>query len=106
MYLMKKKANLSNIIPKEKLENNIYISDAIHKTKIELSETGTKAAAVTAFIISEASGIPKKYDFVSIEFNRPFIYIIRDKITKEIIFFGAVYEPNIWQGSTCTEGGY
>lgn len=101
-----KKANLSNIIPKEKLENNIYISDAIHKTKIELSETGTKAAAVTAFIISEASGIPKKYDFVSIEFNRPFIYIIRDKITKEIIFFGAVYEPNIWQGSTCTEGGY
>ena len=29
------------------------------------------------------------------------MYIIRDKKSKEILFFGTVYEPNKWEGSTC-----
>lgn len=80
-----------------------YISEAIHKTFIELNETGTKAAAVTYFGIKENSiEMPSDdYKEIKIEFNKPFIYMIRDKSTKQILFFGVVKEPNKWKGSTC-----
>ena len=81
---------------------NLYVEDAIHKTYIDLNEKGTKAAAITYFGMYKNSAIIEdEYDIVSIEFNKPFIYMIRDKNTKEILFFGIVYEPNLWKGSTC-----
>ena len=95
-------ADLSNVIPKDRMSNNIYVGEAIHKTKIELSETGTKAAAVTAFItLDNAMPIREEYETVKIDFNKPFIYMIREKNSKEIIFFGVTYEPNLWNGTTC-----
>lgn len=99
------KASLTNIIKRDNLNklgiNNIYVSDAIHKTYIDLNEEGTKAAAVTYFGIKANAMMPKEYKEVNIDFNRPFIYMIRDNKNKEILFFGVVYEPNIWNGSTC-----
>ena len=88
-------ANLSAMFKKD---NDFYVSEAIHKTHIELDEKGTKAAASTAFVISknDAAG-----DYVSIRFDKPFVYIIRDKKTKEILFFGKVLEPNKWEGNKC-----
>ena len=81
----------------------VYVSTAIHKSYIELSETGTKAAAATFFGMFETSAAPQeqKYKEYKIEFNKPFIYMIRDKSTKQILFFGVVKEPSIWNGSTC-----
>ena len=38
-----------------------------------------------------------------IVFNKPFVYMIRDKESKELLFFGVVYEPSEWKGSTCDE---
>lgn len=102
-------SDLTNIITKENLKkvdskaDNIYVSDAIHKTYIELNEKGTKAAAVTYFGIKEASAaIFDDYKEVKIEFNKPFIYMIRDTENKEILFFGVVQTPNVWNGSTCS----
>jgi len=93
-------ANFSNIISPEIEE--LYVSDAIHKTYIDLNEKGTKAAAVTYFGLDKNSAsYTNKYKDIKIEFNRPFIYMIRDTASKEILFFGTVYEPNIWNGSTC-----
>ena len=88
-------ANLSAMFKKD---NDFYVSEAIHKTHIELDEKGTKAAASTAFVISknDAAG-----DYISIRFDKPFVYIIRDKKTKEILFFGKVLEPNKWEGNKC-----
>ena len=34
-------------------------------------------------------------------FDKPFAYIIRDQKTKEMLFFGVVYEPEKWTGETC-----
>ena len=34
--------------------------------------------------------------------DKPFLYMIRDKESKEVLFFGTVYEPNKWVGSTCS----
>ena len=93
------KANFSKITDEERL----YVSTAIHKTKIELNERGTKAAAVTFFGLDAMGLAPQDYEEINIEFNKPFIYMIREKNTNEILFFGTVYEPNEWKGSTCAD---
>ena len=96
-------ANLEGIITRDKLNGNLYVSEAIHKTHIDLNEKGTKAAAVTYFGLFKSTGIIKEKEVINIKFDRPFVYMIRDKNTKEILFFGVVYEPNKWNGSTCSE---
>lgn len=97
----KEKADFSNIISKN--IESLYVGEAIHKTHIDLNEKGTKAAAVTYFGMFKNTMMPKEKEIVNIEFNKPFIYIIRDKETKEMLFFGTVYAPNEWNGSTCSE---
>lgn len=93
-------ADLSNMIKSD--AENFYVSQAIHKTHIDLNEEGTKAAAVTAFIIDKSSAmIEQEEKIIEIKFDKPFAYIIRDTKTKEILFFGVVYEPVKWEGSTC-----
>ena len=76
----------------------VFISDAKHKTFIEVDENGTKAAAATGMVVSK-NAIESSVE--SITFDKPFAYIIRDQKTKELLFFGVVYEPNKWKGSTC-----
>lgn len=95
-------ADFTNIMNKEDMKTNLYVSDAIHKTYIDLNEKGTKAAAVTYFGLKNYSAMkPEEKETVSIKFNKPFIYMIRDKQTEEMLFFGVVYEPNTWKDSTC-----
>ena len=79
--------------------NDYYVSQAIHKTYIELDEKGTKAAAASGFVISKNAA--EEEEITHIEFNKPFAYIIRDKKSNEILFFGMMYEPNKWEGSNC-----
>ena len=79
---------------------DLYISDAIHKTHIELNETGTKAAAVTYFGM-KANSMVDNDKVINIKFDKPFVYVIRDTESKEMLFFGIVYNPNVWSGSTC-----
>ena len=80
---------------------NLYVGEAIHKTHIDLNEKGTKAAAVTYFGMY-TSGMVMDVKSVDLVFDKPFIYMIRDAATKELLFFGLVYEPNKWEGSTCS----
>ena len=96
-------ANFTKIMPRSAEIPNLYVGEAIHKTHIDLNEKGTKAAAVTYFGVFKSSGISKEKEKVSIVFDKPFIYMIRDHKTNELLFFGTVYEPNEWQGTTCTE---
>ncbi len=92
-------ANFKKMI---EIKENVYVGEAIHKTHIELNEVGTKAAAITYFGMFDASAyIPEESKVINIEFNKPFAYIIRDKVSHEILFFGTVYEPNLWNGTTC-----
>ena len=94
-------ADFSKIIKKGDINGNLYVDEAIHKTKIELNEEGTKAAAVTYFGMKNTAIFEDDYKTIDITFNKPFIYTIRDKNTKEILFFGSVVEPENWQGNTC-----
>ena len=98
-------ADFTNIINKDNMIKsdikNLYVGEAIHKSYIDLNEKGTKAAAVTYFGMFKATAMLEEYETIDIAFNKPFVYMIRDTDTKEILFFGTVYEPNIWKGSTC-----
>ena len=96
-------ADFTNMFERTKDLENIYVGEAIHKTHIELSETGTKAAAVTYFGMFNSTAILDEKEKIYITLNKPFMYIIRDTDTKEMLFFGTVYEPNKWNGSTCKE---
>lgn len=71
---------------------NLYINQVIHKTHIEMTQAGTRAAAVTLVGISEAAVEPKKT--VEVKLDRPFVYYIVDCNTNLPIFMGVVTEIN------------
>jgi len=66
----------------------LFISNVYHKAFIEVTEQGTEAAAATAVVIAKSS-IPAP-SFIA---NRPFIYLIRDRVTGAILFMGRVMDP-------------
>ncbi|MBR3211240.1 MAG: hypothetical protein IKF71_04825 [Bacilli bacterium] len=94
------KADLSNMLEKDQKE---YIGDATHKAVIEFSNDGIKAAAVTMMGGYGSAGeecynsFEHKYkvpeELITLNFNKPYLYIIRDKETGEVWFTGTVYSP-------------
>lgn len=69
---------------------NLYIGDVLHKTHIEMTQAGTRAAAVTAVEILAESAEPKKT--VDVKLDRPFVYYIVDCNTSLPMFMGVVTE--------------
>lgn len=69
-----------------------YIGDVLHKTRLEVDEEGTVAAAVTA-IVAPASAMPRKVENRTLVFDRPFALLLCDTTTRAILFAGVVYEP-------------
>lgn len=65
-------------------DEDLYISSVIHKTYVEVTEEGTKAAAVTAIEFTTTS-MPNYPTFLA---NKPFIFLIREKGTGVILFAG------------------
>ena len=68
-----------------------YISDIIQKTRIELDENGTKAAAVTAVMLDMInSAMPVQKEVKEVHLDRPFAFMIYDEAHDQIIFVGKV----------------
>ena len=65
----------------------------IHKTRIDVNESGTKAAAVTAVVMPGNSG-PDAEPPKTVILDRPFIYAIVDYSTKLPIFIGVLNDIN------------
>ncbi len=84
-------ANFSNMA-----DMDFHVSDALHKANIDFSEEGVKAAAVTVFTIKDNAMI-REEEPEELKFDKPFMYVIRDKKKGEIWFVGAMYEPNSWE---------
>lgn len=78
-------------------KEGLYVSDAIHKANIDFTEKGVKAAAVTVFTMKANAMIGDVNEPEEVRFDKPFIYVIKDKNTNEIWFVGAVFEPNSWE---------
>ena len=67
---------------------NVYVSEMLQKAKIEVSEEGTKAAAVTMGMVKLTSIRPDEPRRVDFHCDHPFIYMIQDNYTGAILFMG------------------
>ena len=67
---------------------NLYIGSVVHKTKVDVDEAGTKAAAASA-ITMRASSMPSP-EAKTVKLNRPFVYAIVDNATNLPVFIGTV----------------
>ncbi|MFP3132450.1 MAG: serpin family protein, partial [Candidatus Nanopusillus sp.] len=86
-------SNLSNIVYSNGSNENLYVSLFKQAAYIENNEEGTKAAAATVTEVGIGAAliiIPKQS---IIKINRPFIFMIIDLRTKEILFIGQVINP-------------
>jgi serpin B len=79
-------ANFSAINP----DNKLYITKVIHKTFIDVSESGTEAAAVTSVGIGLTS---MPLDPPSFYLTRPFLFFIMEEDSGAILFAGKVENP-------------
>ncbi|MCE9574881.1 MAG: serpin family protein [Deltaproteobacteria bacterium] len=68
---------------------DLAISDVVHKAFVAIDETGTEAAAATAVVVGDTSAPVT----VPVAFDRPFLFLIRDRPTGEILFIGRVVDP-------------
>ena len=89
-----KDADLSNMV-----KGPASLNKAIHKANIEFSNDGIKAGAITAMGGAGAATGGFEYLFkvpveeIDLDFNKPYMYIIRDKSSGEVWFAGSVYQP-------------
>ncbi|KAL1781205.1 serpin E3 [Sigmodon hispidus] len=77
------KANLKGISG----QDGFYVSEAIHKAKMELSEEGTKSSAATAVLLLRRSRTP------AFKADRPFIFLLREHSTGFVFSIGRVSNP-------------
>uniref|UniRef100_H3DE40 Serpin peptidase inhibitor, clade E (nexin, plasminogen activator inhibitor type 1), member 3 n=1 Tax=Tetraodon nigroviridis TaxID=99883 RepID=H3DE40_TETNG len=76
-------ADFSGISAEEKL----YVSDAFHDARIEVTEDGTKAAAATSMVLLKRSRAPL------FKADRPFLFLLRHTSTGSVLFLGRVTNP-------------
>ena len=71
---------------------DLFIADVIHKAFVSVDEAGTEAAAATAVVMPTA--MPPE-EPVEVTVNRPFIFLIHDIETGNILFVGRVVNPSV-----------
>ena len=75
----------------ELTEGDIYVSQVLHKTFIEVAEKGTRAAAVTAVEMPKGMApVDKQDETKRITVDRPFVFAIIDNTTSLPLFMGVV----------------
>ncbi|XP_018422172.1 PREDICTED: plasminogen activator inhibitor 1 [Nanorana parkeri] len=68
-------------------ERPLYVSEAFQKIKVEVTESGTRAAAATAVVLL-ARMAP-----LEVIMDHPFLFLIRHNPTGTLLFMGQVMEP-------------
>ena len=69
---------------------DLFIGQVIHQAFVEVNEEGTEAAAATA-VTMEAGAMPQAPK--EFNANHPFIFLIQEKETGDILFMGRVSDP-------------
>ncbi len=89
------KADFTRVVSSSNSEGNLFITKILHNAAIEVNEKGSEAAAATASIIqTRAASSTKIETLIDFICNRPFIYLINDKIQNLILFYGKFSRPN------------
>ena len=87
------RADLSGMADFSRTGESLFVADVIHQANITVDEEGTEAAAATAVLVFAVCKCPPPE--VTLTIDRPFIYLIRDDITGEILFLGRVLNPKL-----------
>ena len=77
----------ANFLRMSPLGDQLFISFVKQNTFVNVNEEGTEAAAVTTVGIGVTSGPP------TIRFDRPFVFVIRERLSGTILFMGKVAVP-------------
>ena len=72
-------------------DKSLLISTLVQKAFIEVNEAGTEAAAVTIAVAQEKGMIAPEP--ITITFDSPFLFLIRDRATGAILFIGQLMQP-------------
>lgn len=85
--------NLANLSGMQSADarDKLFVDDAYHKTFIAIDENGAEAAAATGIVVGTTSAPIETFDFNA---NRPFLLLIRDRVTGALLFFGRVVDPS------------
>jgi serpin B len=73
-------------------EKNLYLSDVLHKSYFSFSELGVEAAAATGAVFKVTSIYPKPAAIPFIA-DHPFYFLVYDRNSQTILFFGQVRDP-------------
>jgi serpin B len=69
-----------------------FISAVIHKAFVDVNEEGTEAAAATGVVVGVTSMGPKPKPVV-FRADHPFLFLIADTTTRQILFIGRLMDP-------------
>jgi serpin B len=73
-------------------KHDLYIGNVFHKAFISVDEKGTEAAAASAVEMKEKMAFLNP-EQITLNIDRPFIFLIQDKSTGAILFVGRVLDP-------------
>jgi serpin B len=79
-------ADFSGITTKE----GLLITTVVQKAFVSVDEAGTEAAAATG-VVGGPTSVPEP---ATIHFDRPFLFFIRDRQTRTVLFVGRVDDPS------------
>lgn len=85
-------AQLTKMVDPLTCQENLFVSNIIHESFIEVDEEGTTAATVTALGLCGAMPYTHSnvIDFVT---DHHFLFVIRKHLTKIVIFVGQTLHP-------------
>ncbi len=69
---------------------NLYVKAVVHQAFVDVNEEGTEAAAATGVVVGITSVGPQIPVFRA---DHPFIFVIQEKTTGNILFIGRVVKP-------------
>lgn len=73
---------------------HLYIQEIIHQTYVDVNEEGTEAAAATAVVMWGKGVAPAEGSVPLFRADHPFIFLIQDNTSGNILFMGRVENPN------------
>jgi serpin B len=71
------------------LGNQLFVSYVLQKTFVDVHEVGTEAAAVTVLAV----GVTSAPSVLEIRVDRPFVFLLRERLSGTVLFMGKIVSP-------------
>jgi serpin B len=74
--------------------DGLFVSAVLHRAFVDVNEEGTEAAAATAVAMALAGMAPTRLRPPVFRADHPFLFLIRDRRTKLVLFLGRLLDPS------------